>query len=142
MPASTHEDFTRKSAVHGSSDRSFGIVFAVFFAILAFWLRLHGRPLRFWVLGVSCILFAAAWLFPALLHYPNLWWMRLGLCIGRITNPVITAILFFALFVPVAIVLRILKRDPLRLKPQPGANSYWLPRNPPGPAAGTMQNQF
>ena len=41
-----------------SSDRSFGLVFAAVFALIGCWPLLHGRPPRWWALGVA-IAFAA-----------------------------------------------------------------------------------
>jgi hypothetical protein len=39
-------------------------------------------------------------------------------------------------------VLRILGKDPLRLKRDAEAASYWISREPPGPPPGSMTNQF
>jgi hypothetical protein len=35
-----------------------------------------------------------------------------------------------------------LGKDLLRLKREPGADSYWIVRQPPGPAPETMKDQF
>jgi hypothetical protein len=35
-----------------------------------------------------------------------------------------------------------LGKDMLRLKWRPDADSYWIPRQPPGPAPETMKDQF
>jgi hypothetical protein len=35
-----------------------------------------------------------------------------------------------------------LGKNPLRLRFDPAARSYWLPRQPPGPAPDTLNNQF
>jgi hypothetical protein len=77
-----------------------------------------------------------------LLHTLNLAWTRLGQLIGNVTNPIVMGLMFFLLFAPVAVWLRFFGRDLLRLKPDPSANSYWIPRAPPGPAPETQRNQF
>jgi len=38
--------------------------------------------------------------------------------------------------------LRVLGKDLLRLKRDPKAGSYWIEREPPGPAPGSMSKQF
>ena len=79
---------------------------------------------------------------PGVLRPANRAWMKLGQLIGRITNPIITALLFFLVFTPVALVMRLMKKDPLRLGRSPDAASYWIERQPPGPEPGSMTRQF
>jgi hypothetical protein len=43
---------------------------------------------------------------------------------------------------PLAWGLRLFGHDPLRLRFEPRATSYWLERRPPGPAPETMTRQF
>jgi hypothetical protein len=50
--------------------------------------------------------------------------------------------MFYLIFTPAALLFRLLGRDFLRLKPEGEAGSYWIPRNPPGPAPESMRNQF
>jgi hypothetical protein len=50
-------------------------------------------------------------------------------------------LVFFTLVVPIGLVMRALGKDKLRLRRDPGAASYWIDREPPGPAPGTMKNQ-
>jgi hypothetical protein len=68
--------------------------------------------------------------------------MRLALLLSKITNPVIMALLFVMVFAPFGILMRLLGKDLLRLKPDPAANSYWVVRTPPGPQPESMSNQF
>ena len=62
--------------------------------------------------------------------------------LGMVTVGVITAVLFYAAVTPTALLFRILGKDPLRLSRDPEARSYWIDRQPPGPAPETMTNQF
>jgi hypothetical protein len=52
------------------------------------------------------------------------------------------AFVFFGAVLPTGLVMRALGKDPLRLKRQPDANSYWIERRPPGPAPKSMKDQF
>ena len=55
-----HEDFTRKEAVQGSSDRSFGFVMAAFFGLVALFQLLYGplSSIRWWALVVAAAFLA------------------------------------------------------------------------------------
>lgn len=143
MPeVSFHEDLGRKQEGRGSSDRSFGIVFAIFFALAALWpLRTH-HPVRLRALALSIVFFLLALLFPRSLNPLNRVWTRLGLLLGRIVSPVVTGLLFYTVVTPIAVLFRLMKKDPLRLTAAAASDSYWLERRPPGPRPETMINQF
>ncbi len=138
----THESFEHRHSPIGSSDRSFGVVFSIFFLLVAIWPIFHHRPLRWWALPLSLLFLLLAIAAPALLHPLNLVWTRLGLLLARITNPIVTAVLFFLVFTPAAFLLRLLGKDPLHLRYDPAAASYWILRDPPGPDPESMRNQF
>jgi hypothetical protein len=139
---SLHEDLDRKQETQGSSNRAFGIVFAVFFVLVALSpLRVH-HPVRLWAFPVAGMFLLVGLLKPVWLHPLNKYWTKLGLLMGRIVSPVITAVLFYAVVTPTALLFRILGKDPLRLAHDPSARSYWIERQPPGPAPETMANQF
>ena len=74
-------------------------------------------------------------LFPA-----NRLWMRFGLFLGSIINPIILGIIFFLLFAPTAFTMRLFKRDELKLHFRK-KNSYWINRSVPiNP--DSFKNQF
>ena len=137
--SSTHEDYSRKGHEGGSTDRSFGLVFAAFFAIVALWpLRKH-EDVRWWAAGVSAAFLLLALNAPSSLKLLNRAWMFLGFTIGKVTNPVITALMFFLIFTPAAILLRLAGKDLLRLKLQPESPSYWIDRTSATPESMIQQ---
>ncbi len=138
----THEHLRGTDSVRDPSDRSFGFVFALAFAIAALLPFLHERPIRWWALAVSAAFLAVSLLRASLLHPLNHLWMKLALLLNRIMTPVITGIIFFLVVTPMGVLLRWSGKDPLRLRPDPAAESYWLPRDPPGPAPESMARQF
>ncbi len=136
-----HEDFDRHLDVK-SSDRSFGLVFTGFFAILALWPLVHKLPVRWWALAVSAAMLLVALARPTLLHTANVLWMRLAVLLSKVVNPIITGIMFYLVFAPAAMVMRWMGKDPLRLHYDKQAATYWISRVPPGPPPETMSNQF
>jgi len=138
----SHEDLLRSTEVEGSSNRSFGWVFTVVLLIVGAGPLLFGGGFRWWALVVAAGLGAVTILRPALLARPNKLWLRFGLLLGRVVSPVVMGILFFAVFTPFGLVMRALGHDPLRLKRDPRASTYWVERAPPGPPPESMRNQF
>lgn len=137
-----HESFIREEDVKSSSDRSFGIVFTVVFAIIGLWPLTGGNGVRLWSLGIAGLILAAALIHPVLLAPVNRLWMKFGLLLHRITNPIIMGLVFFVAVTPTALILRIMGKDPLQRKIDRDAASYWIDRKPPGPEPDTMTNQF
>jgi hypothetical protein len=68
--------------------------------------------------------------------------MLLGLVLYKIVNPIVMALLFFSTITPVGFLMRLSGKDPMRLRHDPAATSYWIAREPPGPPAESMRNQF
>lgn len=138
----THEDFSRQEDIKPSSDRSFGLVIAAFFLIIAFWPLIHAEPVRWWALGVAAIFAALTLLWTAALAPLNKLWMKLGVLLYRVVNPIVLGLLFYVTVTPIALLMRMLGKDPLRLRRDPDAPSYWIDRTPPGPTPESMKNQF
>src|SRR5262247_3858266 len=138
------EDFTRKETVQGSSDRSFGFVMAAFFALVALFPLLHGplSSIRWWALALAAAFLALALLWPAPLRPLNRAWLKLGLLLSKIVSPIVMMVLFYATVTPIGVLMRWAGKDPLRLRRDAAATSYWIPREPPGPAPNSMKQQF
>jgi len=137
-----HEDLSRDQHVEGSSDRSFGLVFAVVFFMIAAWPLLHGETPSWWAFGVAAVFALVAVMRPTLLAGLNRLWVKLGILLGKLVSPIALGILFYGVFFPVGVVMRLAGKDPLRLRRDADAASYWIPRKPPGPPPDSMTNQF
>jgi len=128
--------------VRSSSNRAFGVVFAVVFAIVALWPVIGGGAVRIWAAAVAAAFLAVALAWPAALAPLNRAWTAFGLVLHKITNPIIMGLVFFGAVLPTALIMRALGKDPLRLRLDRGAKSYWIEREPPGPEPGSMNLQF
>lgn len=142
MRANVHEDFSRAEAHEGPSNRSFGLTLGIFLVVLAIVPLLRSRPPRWWAAVAAALLLIAAVLFPMALRWPNRLWMKLAWLISKITNPIITALMFYLLFTPAAIICRWTGKDLLRLQFDEDLDTYWITRQPAGPPPETMRNQF
>jgi hypothetical protein len=138
----SHEDLNREQHVEGSSDRAFGWVFAGVFLVIAVIPLFHSGSLRWWAVGVAAVFAVVTLVKPALLAGLNRLWMKLGILLGKIVSPIALGILFYAVITPIGVMMRLTGKDSLRLKFEPDAKSYWIPREPPGPQPGSMNQQF
>jgi hypothetical protein len=138
----SHENLNREEHIEGSSDRSFGLVFAGVFIAVAVLPLFHGESVRWWAAAVAIVFALVALVKPALLAGLNRFWIKLGILLGKVVSPIALGILFYAVITPLGFVIRLTGKDPLRLKFAPDADSYWIPRDPPGPTPDSMTNQF
>ena len=137
-----HESTSRSHTVEGGSNRAFGIVFAIVFAIVGLWPWLDGEPMRDWSMGISGGFLLVALVAPILLGPMNRAWTRLGILLGRIVTPVAMGIVYFTTLAPIGLLMRLFGKDLLSLAKDEKAPSYWIERKPPGPAPETMKHQF
>jgi hypothetical protein len=139
---STHEAFERDEEIVAGSDRSFGFVMAGAFAVVTALNGWHAGRIWPWTAALAVIFLVAALLRPAMLNPLNRVWLKFGLLLHKVVNPVIMALLFYGTVLPTGLVMRAMGKDLLRLKREPDAASYWIVRAPPGPAPETMKDQF
>lgn len=124
------------------SDRSFGLTFVVVFALGAGWLAWSGRPPGALLLaGASLLTLMIALTRPAILRPLNRAWMKFGALLHMIVSPLVLGTIFFLVFAPYGIVMRLRGRDALKLRFEPETRSYWVQREPPGPAPDSLTKQ-
>lgn len=110
------------------SNKQFGYFFALVFAIAGAYLGLMNAPA--W--GLPFVISAAAIVVITILRADfllplNKLWMRLGLLLSNVMAPIVLGLIFFGLFTPIACVMRVFRRDELRLKFHK-STSYWITR--------------
>lgn len=137
-----HEDYGRDDDVTMGSEKGFGIVFAVVFAIIAVFPLLGGGTVLVWAVAVAGVFLVCGFFAPAVLRPLNKLWFKFGLLLHKIISPVIMGLLFFVTVTPIALIMRVAGKDPLRLKLDANATTYWIERDPPGPEPDSMKNQF
>jgi len=133
---------SRREEISAGSDRSFGLVFAAVFAILAVYPLFKGGTLHLIHLGVAASFLFFALAAPRLLGPLNRLWFRFGMLLHKVVNPLVMAVIFFGVITPIAAIVRVRGKDPLHRRFDPQADSYWTPREPPGPEGASMRRQF
>jgi hypothetical protein len=121
------------------SERGFGLVFAGVFAAAALLPLAHGHPVRLWPLPVAAVFLGLALIRPALLAPLNRVWFRFGLALGKVMTPAMMAALFVTAVIPTALLMKLLRKDPLQRRLSRDTATYWERREKqPGP----MREQF
>lgn len=127
-------------------ERAFGLTVGGILVALGLLRGLLGEagfgPLALVLPAVGAPLVLVALVAPGRLAPLNRAWMRLGLLLSKVVTPVVMLLIFALTVVPIGLAMRLAGRDPLRLKRDPQAASYWIERTPPGPAPESMSDQF
>lgn len=139
-PVSEHQ--SHAAQVQMGSERSFGLVFAAVLAIIALWPLKSGGDVRLWAAGAAAAFLVLALVLPRVLRPLNVVWFKFGMLLHHVVTPVVMGLLFFLTVTPVGVLMRATGKDPMRLKRDAGATSYWIVRTPTGPSAESMKNQF
>ena len=137
-----HEDLDREEEIKIPSDRSFGIVFTIVLLAVGIWMVSRGWYGGWFFLAGTILFFVVALARPSILGPLNRGWMKFGLLLSRVVNPLILGVVFFLVITPTAVIRRLLGKDSLRLKSKPSLESYWIDRNPLGPKPSSMTRQF
>ncbi len=117
------------------NEREFGLIVGFILVLLGGWWIYKGnwqgnwRMAPFGFLALGSLLVVPGLLFPRALVYPNRAWMALARSLSLITTPIILAIVYFAVFMPIGAIKRLFGWDPLRRRAVAAA-SYWGPYNP------------
>jgi hypothetical protein len=120
--------------------RSFGLIVAGGFFVIALVPLLRGHNLRVWALAVAGAFLIPALALPAVLRYPYKIWMFIGHCLGWVNTRIILTALFYIVFTPVSIVMRLMKRDTMNRGFEPEMETYRVAKNPR--PASHLKHQF
>ena len=119
------------SSVPGTQElRSFGLIMAVFivliFGLFMPWVMSWNTGYIPWVLSLLFVVMAL--LLPAFLAPVYAAWMKIGGVLGRINTFIILLLVYILLFIPMGIILKLCRYDPLQRRFDPNQESYRVVR--------------
>ena len=120
------------------SNKSFGIVFFIFFLIVSLYPLINDQDVRIWSLILSIIFLTLGLLNSRILTPLNILWFKFGILLGRFISPVVMGFVFFLVVTPTGIIMKLFKKDLLKLKKN-NSNTYWINRSN---SKSDMKNQF
>ena len=129
------------SEVELPSNKKFGFFFTLVFALVTTYFYANGPLTWVYPFTVAAVIFFVVTIVKADILLPlNKLWMRFGLLLGMIVSPIVLGIIFFGIFTPIAIIMRLSGRDELRLKFK-NKKSHWISRTE-SIQADSFKNQF
>ena len=120
------------------SNKSFGIVFFIFFLIVALYPLVNQESIRIWAVILSVTFLILGLINSQALTPLNILWFKFGILLGKIISPIVMGLVFFLVVTPTGIIMRLLKKDLLKLKKNK-LNTYWINRSE---SKSDMKNQF
>ena len=121
------------------SNKSFGVVFFIFFLIIGLYPLINGENPRIWSIFVSLIFLILGLVNSNILTPFNILWFKFGIALGKFISPIIMGLVFFLVVTPTGLIMRLLKKDLLKLK-RNNSKSYWIKRK--SESKSEMKNQF
>jgi saxitoxin biosynthesis operon SxtJ-like protein len=136
---SIHEPVHDEEVV-GPSDRSFGVVFTVIFSLVGLLPLWRGAAPRWWAVSVALVVGLLALLWPRALTPANRVWLRIGLLLHKVVNPIVMGVIFYLVVTPFAYVMRRYQQKLTEmLRPSSDATTYWISR---ADGSSPMDQQF
>ena len=126
------------SKIKVGSNKSFGIVFFIFFLIVGLYPLINGDDLRIWSIILSILFLILGLVNSQILTPLNILWFKFGILLGRFVSPIVMGFVFFLVVTPTGIIMRLINKDLLKLK-KSKSKSYWIKRSDD---KSEMKNQF
>lgn len=124
------------------SNRSFGWVFTAVFMLVGVYSLWRGGAVYPWMFGLAGATAAVTVVRPRWLAPLNRLWMKFGELLHRLVSPIVLGIIFYGVLTPIGLAMRLAGRDTMKRKFEPQSPTYWVRRDPPGPAADSFRDQF
>ena len=121
------------------SNRGFGVVFFVVFLVIAFWsFRGDLQQIKIIPFSISIIFLILGLLNSKILTPLNKLWFKFGIMLGNFIAPIIMGIVFFLVVTPTGLIMKLLRKDLLKLKKNNSA-TYWIKKDN---SNNSLKNQF
>ena len=120
------------------TNKSFGIVFFIFFLIVTIFPLFKDGNIRIWSLIIAIIFLILGLLNSKILTPLNKIWFKLGILLGSFVSPIVMGVVFFVIVTPTSLIMKVLGKNLLNLK-RDNKRTYWIERSK---IKSKMKNQF
>ena len=128
----------QKDNIKIGSNKSFGIIFFLFFLIVGIFPLLNNEDIRIWSIILSIIFLILGLLNAPILSPLNRAWFKFGILLGNFVSPIVMGVVFFIVVTPTALIMRALGKNLLSLKKN-NKKTYWIEKTE---IKSKMKNQF
>jgi len=105
--------------------RKFALTIAITLCVLGFIAYLRRKPSSQYLLCVAALINVWAIVLPKTLRLIYIVWMRFAFVLGWINTRLILIIMFYLVFTPIGILMKIFRIDQLELKIDKNKQTYW-----------------
>ena len=125
-----------------ASNRLFGLALVVLIAAVETHALWRGNHLYPWLLELVGVIVVVTAVKPEWLQPLRQGGAALGSALRQALNPLLLGLLFFGVFTPLGLLMRLGGRDLMKRRFEPGALSYWVRRNPRTLTAESFRDPF
>ena len=123
------------------SNKSFGIVFSIFFSLIAIYVFYKFEKINYTLIFLSILFLVLGLRNSKILTPLNILWFKFGILLSKIVPPLIMVLIFFIVVTPLALLAKIVKKDFLELDKKKNKKklSYWIEKEKYN---NSMKDQF
>ncbi|MBU0504083.1 MAG: SxtJ family membrane protein [Candidatus Omnitrophota bacterium] len=108
--------------------RKYGITMFVALVIIGTILLFKQKPVYIWFYGIGSLFLVLGVAIPGSLKQVYIIWMKLAFVLGWINTRIILALMFYLVFTPIGLVMKLFGKDLLDRKIEKNKESYWKKR--------------
>ena len=120
------------------NNKSFGYLFFAIFLLIFLYQYINSNYINWFLIIISIIFLILGIINSNFLTPLKILWIKLGFLLGKIISPIILGFIFYFIVTPIALLLKIFRKDVLRLKKNK-SSTYWIEKNK---TKSEMKNQF
>ena len=121
------------------NNRGFGILFFIVFLLIALWPLLKNESPRIYFFPFAVLFLILGLINSKILTPLNKLWIKFGELLGKIIAPIVMALVYFIVLTPLSFIIKISRKDLLKVKFSNKLKSYWIKRIKD---LGPMNKQF
>jgi hypothetical protein len=122
--------------------KKFGITMGIAFSIITLFIIIRHKYSILPTSIISVIFFISAFMMPVLLEPIYIFWMRLAFILSWINTGLILFIIFYLIFTPIGLGMRLFGADLLDKKIDKNKESYWKEKKKKGFSPLDYEKQF
>ncbi len=122
--------------------KKFGITMGIAFLVITLLILFKRGHIGLSTSLISALFFISALIAPNLLRPVYILWMKLAFFLSWINTRLILALLFYLIFTPIGLIMKLFRIDVLDKKIDKNKNSYWHKKEKAGINKENYQRQF
>jgi hypothetical protein len=144
VASDTMDEVVVYDEVRIGSERGFGLVLGVAFALVGLHPLIGDGGVRRWALATAAAFLLLGLVVPRTLAIPNRLWFWLGMFLGSVIAQLAMAVVFYLVMTPTGVLLRLFRKSSssYSMGSDSSAETYWIARGPDANPMGSLRNQY